>query len=164
VPLPVRSRSKRAASTPATPFMPASRSQMGTPTFCGSSGPEAVRDINPDSPCAIWSYPPRVACGPSCPNPLIDSSTRPGLSLNSSLVPNAILASTPARKFSIRTPPRRTKEARTAVPSSDFRSRTIDSLLRFADRKYVDSAGCRRRGPQTAGPTPGCRRRRLLSP
>ena len=35
--------------------MPASRSLIGTPTFCGSSGPEPVSDISPPSPWAIWS-------------------------------------------------------------------------------------------------------------
>ena len=52
-PTPVRVRSCSAATTPYAPFMPASRSAIGTPTLVGSSVP--VIDISPPSPCAIWS-------------------------------------------------------------------------------------------------------------
>jgi hypothetical protein len=55
LPRPVRSRSSRAASTPYAPWMPASRSAIGTPTRWKSSGPEPVMDMRPPSPCAIWS-------------------------------------------------------------------------------------------------------------
>ena len=34
---------------------PTSRSAIGTPTRCGSSGPEPVSDMSPASPWAIWS-------------------------------------------------------------------------------------------------------------
>ncbi|MCY1376179.1 hypothetical protein D9M69_636500 [compost metagenome] len=54
-PWPVRSRCSSAASVPNAPYMPESRSAMGTPTRCGSSGPEPVRDIRPASPWRIWS-------------------------------------------------------------------------------------------------------------
>ena len=44
---PVRSRSWSAASTPYAPYIPESRSAIGTPTRCGSSGPAPVSDIRP---------------------------------------------------------------------------------------------------------------------
>ena len=54
-PRPVRERSCSAARTPYAPFMPASRSAIGTPTLVGCSGSLPVMLISPPSPCAIWS-------------------------------------------------------------------------------------------------------------
>ena len=53
LPRPVAVRSCRAASTPYAPYMPATRSAIGTPTLVGCSVP--VIDISPPSPWAIWS-------------------------------------------------------------------------------------------------------------
>ncbi len=54
-PLPVRSRSCSAAISPYAPYMPPRMSEIGVPTFCGSSAAEPVIDIRPASPWAIWS-------------------------------------------------------------------------------------------------------------
>ncbi len=54
-PRPVACRSCSAATTPYAPYMPASRSPIGTPTRVGWSGSGPVSDISPASPCAIWS-------------------------------------------------------------------------------------------------------------
>ena len=63
-------------------------------------------------------------------------------------------SSTPGRKFSRSTSARETSRARVSRPSSDFRSRVSDSLLRLHDRKYVDtgsSSGPTKRRPPAAG-------------
>src|SRR3954470_20045336 len=160
-PRPVRSRSSSAASTPYAPYMPASRSPIGTPTRCGSSGPGPVTDISPPSPCAIWSYPARPPSGPSWPKPLIARVTSRALSSASTSVPNPSRARVPGRKFSSRTSARRSRAVSSALSSSALRSRVIDCLLRLAARKYVDSrspaAGCTKGGPQprVSSPLPG---------
>src|SRR5215217_1405324 len=160
-PRPVRSRSISAASTPYAPYMPASRSPIGTPTRCGSSGPEPVSDMRPPSPWAIWSYPARPPSGPSWPKPLIARVTRRGFSSARTSVPNPSRASVPGRKFSNSTSARRSSSASTALSASSLRSRVIDSLFLFVDRKYVDSRcpfpGCTNGGPQprVSSPLPG---------
>ena len=67
-------------------------------------------------------------------------------------------SSTPTRKFSISTSARRTSRASTSRVLGDLRSRMSDSLLRLAERKYVDSRRVRRadeRRPPAAGVVAG---------
>ncbi len=146
--------------------MPASRSPIGTPTRCGSCGPAPVSDISPPSPCAIWSYPGRPPSGPSCPKPLMLSTTSRGLRSCSTASGKPSRSSTPGRKFSSRTSARATSAPSTSRPSSDFRSSAMDSLFRLQDRKYVDSwpapgapagSGLTNGGPQprVSSPDPG---------
>src|SRR4249919_2660905 len=61
-------------------------------------------------------------------------------------------SSTPTRKFSSSTSERRTSAARTSASSASLRSRTIDSLFRLADMKYVESSWCPVSAPAHGGP------------
>ena len=58
----------------------------------------------------------------------------------------------PTRKFSISTSARSISRVRTTLSASDLRSRTRDSLLRLAERKYVDSRSSA--SPMNGGPHP----------
>ena len=157
---PVRSRSCRAAATPYAPYIPASRSPIGTPTRIGSSGPVPVSDIRPASPCAIWSYPARPPSGPSWPKPVIDRTTRRGFSSCSRSTGKPSRSSTPVRKFSTSTSACRTSRVSSSLPSSDLRSAVTDSLLRLQEKKYVLSPlSATPSAPTNGGPQP-----RLSSP
>ena len=80
------------------------------------------------------------ASGPSWPKPVIEPITSRGLSSWSRSTGKPRRSSTPARKFSSSTSARRTSAASTSASSASLRSRTIDSLLRLADMKYVESS------------------------
>ena len=75
-----RSRSSSAASTPNAPYIPASRSPIGTPTRVGSSGPGRSATSARPHPGRSGRSPARPPSGPSWPNPVMDSTTRRGLS------------------------------------------------------------------------------------
>ena len=77
--------------------------------------------------------------GPVVAEPLIDSTTSRGFSSRSRATEKPSRSSTPTRKFSISTSALATSRASTSASAGSFRSRTRDSLLRFADMKYVDS-------------------------
>ena len=70
----------------------------------------------------------------------MDRMTRRGFSSCSMTNPSPSRSSTPVRKFSTSTSARRTSSSRICRSSSSFRLRAMDSLLRLAERKYVDSA------------------------
>ena len=71
-PVPVRSRSCSATSTPMARYRPAARSDTGIPARTGPAPGSPVTLISPPMPWAIWSTPPRAAYGPSWPNPEIE--------------------------------------------------------------------------------------------
>ena len=79
-------------------------------------------------------------------------TTRRGLSSWSRSTVKPRRSSTPTRKFSSSTSERRTSAASTSASSGSLRSRTIDSLLRFADMKYVESSWWPVDAPAHGGP------------
>ena len=78
--------------------------------------------------------------------------TRRGLRSCSRSTVKPSRSSTPTRKFSSSTSERRTSAASTPASSASLRSRTIDSLLRLADMKYVESSWCAARRPGPGRP------------
>src|SRR4051812_22521609 len=76
-------------------------------------------------------------------------------------MPRPSRSSTPVRKFSTSTSARSTSPSSTSRSASSRRSRVTDSLLRLAERKYVDSrspcGGSTKGGPQprVSSPVPG---------
>lgn len=80
-----------------------------------------VSDISPPS-------------GPSCPNPLNESTTSRGLMSASRLTGNPSRSSTPGRKSSMDTSALAASAASVALSASALSSSRMDSLLRFAER------------------------------
>ena len=73
--------------------------------------------------------------------PVIEAYMRRGLILRQSSHPRPSVASFPEMKFSTRTSDCLIIRCNISSPAGDLKSTVTDRLLRFIDRKYVDSGG-----------------------